>query len=112
MAELIVIEQFTQILLVGAREWVKHHWPSMLSEGMTLMGNYMDAEEMIPRALRPGNAGSKAPILSGGQARKECWGPLVCPTLGEMPLGRGRNLSPNTSERGVREPCEEEYMVP
>lgn len=45
VAEVVVLEQFTQILPSGGREWVNCHHPTSLSEAITLMEDYLTAEE-------------------------------------------------------------------
>lgn len=76
MVEMIMLEQFTQILPTKVKEWVKHHWPSTLAETMILIENYVSTEgpaSLMPRAGTPGN---KTLTPNGGRARREDQGQL------------------------------------
>lgn len=44
VAERVVLEQFTQILPAGGREWVTHQWPLNLSEA----ASYMAGKDLAP----------------------------------------------------------------
>lgn len=43
VAEIVVLDQLTQILQSGGREWVQRHWPMTLSEAIELMEDYLAA---------------------------------------------------------------------
>lgn len=40
----MILEQVTQILLSGEKEWVQQHWPTTLTKAVKLMEDYLVAE--------------------------------------------------------------------
>nr|XP_025036877.1 uncharacterized protein LOC112544605 [Pelodiscus sinensis] len=54
VAELVVLEQFINILPSGGARWVRRHHPSTLSEAIELMNDYEAAEGEVPKGTISG----------------------------------------------------------
>ncbi|XP_075790974.1 uncharacterized protein LOC142830385 [Pelodiscus sinensis] len=81
VAELVVLEQFMNILPSSGQRWVRRHHPSTLSEAVELMNDYEAAEgvEMVSRGNRPpppkkGEA-ERSPHTKGSPEKGDRWGP-------------------------------------
>ncbi|XP_030416824.1 zinc finger and SCAN domain-containing protein 16-like [Gopherus evgoodei] len=55
VGEMVVLEQFTQILPAGVKAWVQRHQPATLSGAVGLMEDYLAAEEAEALPRRSGN---------------------------------------------------------
>lgn len=79
VAETVALQQFTQILPAGGREWVQHHRPSTLSSAVSLMEDCLAAKGTEASPWGSGNLSRRDRPGKGNPQGAETWEPCTSP---------------------------------
>lgn len=99
MVEAVALEQFTNILPTGGKEWMQWHCPADFAEVVSLMEDYLTVKRPEQQNPKPGSLGARGQTTDQGQhgfdmgrALEQTWTasnhqlmvgskPLLCPPL-------------------------------
>ncbi|XP_075780426.1 uncharacterized protein LOC142827898 [Pelodiscus sinensis] len=106
VAELVILEQFIQVLPGEGQRWVRRHRPSTLAEAVTLMEDFVAAEGTEERGKNPvsgppgrASIASKGPAGRGERRQSAEPGPVWGRKL--APVWRNPAEEPRAEKRGL-----------